>query len=167
MSKSNHSQVVKGALLLSLAALFAKVLSAVYRIPFQNLAGDYGFYVYQQTYPFYGMAMILALYGFPVVISRQVAEKKALGLNKEAKDVVRNAFVGLALFSVVACLFFLLCADVLAAFIGDTDLAPLLRLVGLGFLFIPILSVFRGMGQGEGEMGPTALSHVGDQLVRY
>ncbi|WP_078393333.1 putative polysaccharide biosynthesis protein [Shouchella patagoniensis] len=166
MSKSNHSEVVKGALLLSLAALFAKVLSAVYRIPFQNLAGDYGFYVYQQTYPFYGMAMILALYGFPVVISRQVAEKKALGLNKEAKEIVRNAFVGLILFSTVACLFFILYADTLAAFIGDTDLAPLLRLVGLGFLFIPILSVLRGFGQGEGNMGPTAFSHVGDQLVR-
>lgn len=77
MRNNDQSQVIKGAFFLSLAALFAKILSAFYRIPFQNMAGDMGFYVYQQVYPFYGVITILALYGFPVVLSRQVAEKKS------------------------------------------------------------------------------------------
>ena len=38
--------------LLTVAALLVKILSAIYRVPFQNLVGDEGFYIYQQVYPF-------------------------------------------------------------------------------------------------------------------
>ena len=52
MIKSNR-QMMQGALVLSLAAFIAKILSAVYRVPFQNMVGNTGFYVYQQVYPIY------------------------------------------------------------------------------------------------------------------
>ena len=52
MVKSNR-QMMQGALVLSLAAFIAKILSAVYRVPFQNMVGNTGFYVYQQVYPIY------------------------------------------------------------------------------------------------------------------
>jgi len=42
----------------------------------QDLVGDEGFYVYQQVYPIYGIAMTLALSGLPQFISKYVAEKK-------------------------------------------------------------------------------------------
>ena len=50
MSKSSQN-LMAGAGILTLAGIIAKVLSAVYRIPFQNLVGNTGFYVYQQVYP--------------------------------------------------------------------------------------------------------------------
>ena len=34
---------MKGAALLTIATLIVKVLSAIYRVPFQNLVGDEGF----------------------------------------------------------------------------------------------------------------------------
>ena len=43
---------MKGAVLLTIAGFIVKLLSAVYRVPFQNLVGDQGFYIYQQVYPF-------------------------------------------------------------------------------------------------------------------
>ena len=57
MVKSNR-QMMQGALVLSLAAFIAKILSAVYRVPFQNMVGNTGFYVYQQVYPIYGSYFI-------------------------------------------------------------------------------------------------------------
>lgn len=158
--------MIKGAFFLSLAALFAKVLSAFYRIPFQNMAGDMGFYVYQQVYPFYGVITILALYGFPVVISRQIAEKKAYGNQKEANELVLYSFLGIFFFSLIICVGFLFFARHIALLIGDESLEPLLRVVGVGFLFLPLLSTLRGIGQGNEEMGPSAFSHVGEQFVR-
>src|SRR5699024_7553724 len=68
--KDKGSNLLKAALILTLAAFISKVLSALYRIPLQNLTGDLGFYVYQQIYPFIGMIMILSLYGFPAAISK-------------------------------------------------------------------------------------------------
>ena len=54
-------RVMQGAFVLTIASFIAKVLSALYRIPLQNLVGDEGFYVYQQVYPIYGIAMSLSL----------------------------------------------------------------------------------------------------------
>ncbi len=53
MKEHDNTDVMKGALLLTLAGLAGKVLSAGYRIPLQNLTGDVGFYIYQQVYPFW------------------------------------------------------------------------------------------------------------------
>lgn len=74
MVKDRTNHVVHGALILTIAGLLSKVLSATYRIPLQNLTGDLGFYIYQQVYPLLGTVMILALYGFPAAISKLTAE---------------------------------------------------------------------------------------------
>ncbi|WP_052352733.1 oligosaccharide flippase family protein [Neobacillus dielmonensis] len=52
--------LVRGAFILTAAAMITKIFSAIYRIPFQNIVGDIGFYIYQQIYPFYGMAVVLS-----------------------------------------------------------------------------------------------------------
>ncbi|WP_059105300.1 putative polysaccharide biosynthesis protein [Shouchella shacheensis] len=164
--KQDNQSLIKGAMLLTLAALMAKILSAGYRIPFQNMAGDMGFYVYQQVYPFYGVMTTLALYGFPVVISRQLAQARAKGLEKEARLSFALAIAGLAVLSLLSAFLFFFFAPQIAFVMGDEQLTGPLRLVGTGFLFLPILSALRGFGQGHEQMGPTALSHVGEQLVR-
>lgn len=79
MKEHDNTDVMKGALLLTLAGLAGKVLSAGYRIPLQNLTGDVGFYIYQQVYPFLGIVTILSLYGFPSAISQITAELLARG----------------------------------------------------------------------------------------
>ena len=66
---------MRGTFILTIAALFTKILSAFYRIPFQNIVGDVGFYIYQQVYPFYAIAIALSTYGFPVIISKLYAEE--------------------------------------------------------------------------------------------
>src|SRR5690625_2252101 len=74
MSNDNMKQFIRGAFILTVAGMISKILSAFYRIPIQNLTGDYGFYVYQQIYPFIATVMILALYSFPSAISKIGAE---------------------------------------------------------------------------------------------
>ena len=74
MKKINSKGMMQGAIALSIAAFIAKILSAVYRVPFQNMVGNTGFYVYQQVYPIYGIGMTFALTGFPVFVSNVVAE---------------------------------------------------------------------------------------------
>ena len=77
MAKNQMQRVMQGAFVLTVASFVAKLLSAIYRVPFQNLVGDEGFYVYQQVYPIYGLAMTLALSGLPQFISKYVAEQKS------------------------------------------------------------------------------------------
>ena len=162
-----HSKdLFKGALILTIAALIVKILSAVYRVPFQNIVGDVGFYIYQQVYPFYGVALLLSTQGFPVVISKLYAEQ----VTRRDKQAVGNLFVIAAIILIMIGLlgFSILYwgADWLAAQMNDPQLASLLRVVSLVFLIFPIVSLLRGYFQGKGEMIPTAVSQVGEQLFR-
>ncbi|WP_141604587.1 putative polysaccharide biosynthesis protein [Terrilactibacillus laevilacticus] len=156
----------QGTFVLSLAALVVKVLSAIYRIPYQNLAGDVGFYVYQQVYPFYALAIVLGGTGFPIVISKYLSEANERN-KKYIGHVFIHAFIVVFLFSIV--LFFLLFfgAPSLSKWMGDLKLVSLLRMVAFIYLFIPFLSIIRGDFQGlMCNMSPTAISQICEQTTR-
>ncbi|HZG71299.1 MAG TPA: oligosaccharide flippase family protein, partial [Chondromyces sp.] len=90
MPQYQPKSFMQGALILTAAAIFIKILSAFYRVPFQNIVGDTGFYIYQQIYPLYGIALALSTYGFPVVISKLVAE--AQGNENDLQRVAGTSF---------------------------------------------------------------------------
>ncbi|HET7580836.1 MAG TPA: polysaccharide biosynthesis protein [Bacillales bacterium] len=158
--------VWRGALLLTVAAVAVKVMSAAYRIPYQNIAGDLGFYVYQQIYPFFAVAMFLATYGFPAAISKLVAARFADGDESGAAGVfVRSLFV-LALFSSAVFLVVYTGASWISTLMGDENLVKPLRTVAFCFLFVPPVAAIRGFFQGAGRMQPTAVSQLIEQFIR-
>ncbi|WP_153944891.1 oligosaccharide flippase family protein, partial [Acinetobacter baumannii] len=77
----------------------------VYRIPYQNITGDLGYYVYTQVYPLYSALLILATAGFPIAISKFVAEKLAVGDVYGARKIFR---VSAGVLALTGCLFFIL-----------------------------------------------------------
>ncbi|EFU74244.1 putative polysaccharide biosynthesis protein [Enterococcus italicus] len=160
-NKSMHS-LVRGAFILTLASFFAKLLSAIYRVPFQNLVGDRGFYVYQQIYPIYGIAMTIALTSVPQFLSKLLVGQSPL----EKRTQLRTYFSFIFGLSVLAWLFLLLTSDWLALGMGDKQLAPLIRVTSFTFLLIPFLSFYRGSFQGDFYMVPTAVSQIIEQVVR-
>jgi PST family polysaccharide transporter len=156
-------QVMHGALVLTLASLIAKILSALYRIPLQNLVGDEGFYVYQQVYPIYGIAMTLALSGLPQFISKYVAEKKT---PLEQKDALKQVYPYVFWTGICLWLGTWLFSTEIARLMGDAQLAPLVQIVSFTFLLMPGLSIYRGNFQGRFLVEPTAVSQVIEQFVR-
>ncbi|MBD3108973.1 polysaccharide biosynthesis protein [Bacillus sp. AGMB 02131] len=143
-----------------------KILSALYRIPYQNIVGDVGFYTYQQVYPFYAFALVLSTYGFPVVISKLLAE-----LKEDRNDYTRTEIivVSATVLSIISMLLFLLLffgAESIADIMNDPMLLSSLQIVSVGFLFIPFISILKGLFQSEGETTPTAVSQVVEQSVR-
>ncbi|WP_160725672.1 putative polysaccharide biosynthesis protein [Bacillus sp. USDA818B3_A] len=165
-SSNSSKAVFKGAFILTLAAILSKILSAFYRIPFQNIVGDVGFYIYQQIYPFYGMAVVLSTTGFPVVISKLYAEQKEQGEDLKRRLLLFASFIFLQVFGIICFLILYLGAEGIAGWMNDPHLAILLRVVAIVFLAFPISSMLRGYYQASGYMTPTALSQVGEQTFR-
>lgn len=167
MKPVNQSKALfRGAFILTVAALITKILSAFYRIPFQNIVGDIGFYIYQQVYPLYGLAVVLSTTGFPVVISKLYAEQKEKGDQDRNRILLFLSFVYLQLFGILCFIILYLGAGQIALWMNDSHLAILLKVVSFVFLTFPIVSLLRGYYQGNGDMVPTALSQVGEQTVR-
>jgi len=163
---ADSNALVKGAMILTLAALVTKILSAIYRVPFQNIVGDIGFYIYQQVYPFFGIVMVLSTYGFPVVISKLYTEQLAKGDSGRADRLLAVSLLFLGLLGVLLFGFFYFGSGWIAEKLGDSELSLLFKVVSIPFLIFPIISVFRGYFQGKGNMVPTAVSQVSEQLIR-
>ncbi len=106
MDGNETNKLVKGALLLTLAGVISKLLSAGYRIPLQNLTGDVGFYAYQQVYPILGIASVLALYGFPTAISKLAAERRQEGIGLSGRNF--HIPILFLMFGIAGCFFIFL-----------------------------------------------------------
>ncbi len=160
---SSRKQALAGTFLLTISAFIAKFLSAVYRIPFQNMVGNLGFYVYQQIYPIYGIGMTIALNGLPIYISKMVVDVS----NPEDKIALIHKLMKLiGIISAVVFVLLQVGSQVLAGWMGDFQLGPVIRSVSWMFLFTPFLASWRGYFQGKMNMRPTAYSQVIEQLVR-
>lgn len=166
MGRNRSNAFMKGALLLTLAGMVGKVLSAGYRIPLQNLTGDLGFYIYQQVYPFLGMAFILSLYGFPSAISKIAVELKSEGKSLSFSSLYIPIFLIMLAINGVFFVLLFLNAYPIALWMGDTKLADAFRYASFTFLLIPFTALFRGIFQGDFEMKPTAYSQVSEQFSR-
>lgn len=155
--------IMRGAAILTIASFIAKLLSAIYRVPFQNLVGDEGFYVYQQVYPIYGIAMTLALTGLPQFVSKYVAAQTGPAEEKRAMQRLMPLLVVLSLLLWSLTFFG---SGWIATLMGDAQLSSLLQVASVTFLLMPGLSYYRGYFQGRLQMIPTAISQVLEQLVR-
>ncbi|WP_409367521.1 oligosaccharide flippase family protein [Lysinibacillus sp. 38-6] len=161
---------MKGAALLTIAALIVKILSAIYRVPFQNLVGDEGFYIYQQVYPVISIFVVWTSSGFAVAISKMLADNDCV-VNVEERtqnrhSIMRIIFRYLTMLSLVFFVALFAGADVLAKMMGDANLAPLLRTGSFIVLVMPALAIFKGGFQSRGIMEPIAYAQVLEQTVR-
>lgn len=158
--------LVKGAVVLGAAAVVSKLLGTMQKIPLQNVAGDHVFGIYNAVYPLYITILVLATAGFPVAVSRFVAEERALGKPEGARRILGMALklsmgTGLVCF---ALLYF--GAGTIASWIGNRHTEDALRSVSFALFFVPALATLRGYFQGIGQMAPTGVSQVVEQFVR-
>lgn len=158
---------VKGAAILGLAALVTKLLGAVYRIPYQNITGNEGMFVYQQVYPLYSTLLTLATAGFPIAVSKMVSERLVRGDSAGARRLFGTAAT---LLTITGALFFILLfvgAPWIAGWMGSREMLTLpIRAVSFALLIVPLTSTIRGYFQGYQNMVPTAVSQVVEQGVR-
>ncbi|UKS26225.1 polysaccharide biosynthesis protein [Paenibacillus sp. HWE-109] len=159
-------KLLKGAAILGAAAVLSKLLGTLQKIPLQNVAGDTAFGIYNAVYPLYILILFAATAGFPVAVSKFVAEQAIQGEHEEAKRIVR---VSSALLLGTGLVLFLLLyggAGEIAHWIGISKTESAIRSVSFALLLSPVLAVLRGYFQGYQNMVPTAVSQVIEQLIR-
>ncbi|MEG0386993.1 MAG: polysaccharide biosynthesis protein, partial [Niameybacter sp.] len=166
MSKAT-GKFVKGALILSVAALIAKVLSAFFRIPLGSMIGNVGMGYYGYGYPIYTFLTSIAIVAIPSTLSKLVAEKRVVGQYKEAHLIFKYTMrfmiiLGLSL----SVLFFLGAPILISAFKWEAQTIYSLWGLALSPIFVCIMGVYRGYFQGMQNMAPTAISQVLENFGR-
>ena len=166
MSDSNRA-FVRGAAILALTGIAARVIGAVFRVVLAAILGDEGIGLYQYAYPLYSTLLVLSTAGIPVALSKIMAEKIALKDYLEAQRVFKIAFILLAVSGFVITLVMLLGAEYLSQMlIRDAKALYPLMAISPAIFFVTIMASLRGFFQGQQNMVPTAVSQLVEQLVR-
>lgn len=141
---SKGSHFMQGALVLGIASLIVKIIGAVFKIPLINLIGDDGSGYFNVAYQIYTFMFIVATAGFPIAISKMVAESMARNDETDAKRVFQTAISFLAVIGLVGSIILFVFAKQLAGLVGIPDAELGIKAISPAVFFVSLASSMRG-----------------------
>ena len=164
-SKSKKDSFIIQGSILAMAGILVRVIGLIYRIPLNRILGDVGLGYYGTAFEFYNVLILLSSQSMPLAVSKIVSEKLEKKEYKNAHKVFKGAlfyggFIGLAF-----GLFLFFGADFIAGVYKQPPIAIALRVLAPTLTIACVLGVVRGYFQGMGNMVPTAVSQIFEQIV--
>lgn len=156
---SQKQSYIKGAVIISLGGFISKILGAVYRVPLTAFLGGEGMGIYQMAYPLYCILLTVSASGIPTGIARLVSS----GSGRAAE---RQAFLLYGTVGVIGTLLMYMLAEPLAAIQGEGAIRLCCVMLCPSVFFVSVLSIVRGYFQGRGNMYPTAVTEVSEQVIK-
>ncbi len=158
-NRKTGQSFIKGAIIISLGGFISKLLGAVYRVPLTNILGSEGMGIYQMVYPLYCILLTVSASGIPTGIARLVSSGKGAGAEKRA-----FAFYGAV--GLLGSFLMYILSTPLANVQSEPSIVLCTRLLSPSVFFVSVLSVVRGYFQGRGNMYPTAVTEVLEQVIK-
>lgn len=152
-----------GAAVLGGAGLIGRIIGALYRIPLANVLGTEGSGYYGIAYPVYSAVAAAATIGIPTAISQLVAGYIGTESIGAAERVFVTARRFLFILGAALTATFIVLAGALAELVKEPPAAEALQAVSPALLFVCVISCYRGVFQGFGNMKPAAMSQVLEQ----
>ncbi len=173
MSKTNARErtvigqtFLQGAIILTIGMALTKVVGAFFKIPLANVISENGMGYFNTAYTLYNVIFSLSTAGFPIAITKLVAQNYSLGRYNDVRQIKR---VAIPLFSITGFL------GMVAMFFGaglytqviDNPGAMLpVMVLAPSILFCCLCSIYRGYYGGLRNMYPIAVSEVLEALAK-
>lgn len=167
MSKETKNNLLRQGTILAAAGILVRVIGMFYRIPLANIVGDEGNGVYSVAFNVYNVALVLSSYGLPMAVSKLVSAGIARKEYRNTKRIFVSSLIFACISGGLAALIIFLGADFIASGIysGYAGIELPLRVLAPTVFVVAVLGVMRGFFQGHGNMVPTAVSQVFEQIV--
>ena len=164
LPESKRRTYIRGAAILGATMVAAKILSLLFRLPINNILGDEGAGHFAITYQIYTVLLAVSTSGIPVALSRLISTAVSTGRPRQAKRYFSMALLSFTLLGIVVSLLMFFFADNLAMLMHDKYAAPGIRTLAPAVLFVCMVSVYEGYGQGHNDMLPTSLKQISEVL---
>ena len=158
--KKNH--FLRATILLIIGGFITKVLGMVIKIVLTRTIKPEGIGIYMMIMPTYTLLISLATFGFPVAISKLIAEDKYNN---------KRLVLGIIPISLIINLTLILIIFFNGHFISDTLLhepKTYLGIISIGFVlpFVSISSILRGYFFGKERIIPHVISNILEDVIR-
>ena len=162
---AGSNYLVQGSILAA-AGIIVRLIGLLYKIPMTRILGDEGIGYYNTAYEIYNIGLILSSYSLPLAVSKLIAKKEE---EEKPGDAGRVFHCGIAVGVFTGGLMtalLLFGANWIASVIFNSPGSALpLRVMAPTILVFAVMGVFRGYFQGHGNMIPTSVSQIIEQVV--
>ena len=163
MAKNKKKQRTNFALqaaILAAASIISKLIGMIYNIPFANILEAEGNGYYGKAQTVYYLILLIATFSIPQAVSKIMAEKIEKGEYKNVKRIFDVSMMYVFVVGLIAAVITYVGAPYFvspSAVLSLRVLAPTLFLSGFA-------SVYRGYYQAYGNMVPTSISQIIEQI---
>ena len=162
MTKIKGNIFIKSTILLIIGGAITKVVSMLIKIVLARLVGSEGMGIYMLISPTFMLLMAVAQLGFPVAISKLVAEE-----NKNNKNLVFSIVPISLVINILIMIFMFFAAGYISTnLLLDERSYYALLCIGFVLPFISISSILRGYFFGKQNMLPHVISNVTEDVIR-
>lgn len=165
---------MQGAFIATCGIVLSKILGMFYVIPFYSIIGNQGGALYGYAYSIYSIFLGISQAGIPMAMSKIISEYNVLGYYDAKERSFKLGRKTLMILGILCFVIMFLFAEPLSRVIignvsgGNTreDVTFVIRVISTAILVVPLLSVYRGLLQGNKYITPTSISQVFEQIVR-
>jgi len=157
--------VSNGLAILTLGSMIVKIISVLYIILITLILGKEGYGVYSAVYIIYVFIYVVTNSGISVATAKLLSELIA---KKQYKNTIKSFKLILLFMSITGLVMSLLMyyfAVPLAQIVKFPKAFIAIKTLSPAIFFTSILSVYRGYFQGSGNMIPTTVSQIIEQLI--
>ena len=160
-----EKSVGRSFLILSVAGILVKIMSAAYIPLLRAIIGTTGIGIYNASYSYFIFILAITSLGAQPAVAKVVSELRAVGHEEDALRAMKLARRYLAIIGFIITVGFMLLVKPIAE-ITQWDKATLsLIFLAPTVFFSCILATYRGYLQGKEDMKTLAISQVVEQLV--
>ena len=153
---------IKSVIILTIGGFITKIISMFIKIVLARLLGTEGTGIYMLISPTFTLLMAIASLGFPVAISKLVAEE-----TKNNKNLVFSVIPISLILNIFIIIILLLTSKYISInLLKEKRCYYALISIGLVLPFISISSILRGYFFGKQQMIPHVLSNITEDFVR-
>lgn len=160
MSARTKQNFVHGSIILIAGAILVKVIGALFKIPLDHLIGSTGMGYFGSAYNLFVPIQTIAVAGFPVAISRMVAENVARGRFRDVRRIQKVAARVLIITGLLGSLLMFAGSFLFVRVIDNPNSLYSLLVMSPSIFFLCVMSIQRGYYQGLSNMKPTAISQI-------
>lgn len=163
-TKKNHNFIVQGSIL-AIAGILCRIIGMLYRLPLVDIIGTKGNGYYTSAYSIYNILLIISSYSLPTAISRIISERLSKERPGDARRALRVAFIYSTIIGAAMFGFMYFGSGLLADFMAKPFLKYVLMTLAPTVWIMAYLGLLRGYFQGTGDMMPTAVSQILEQVI--
>ena len=155
----------RGFLILSIAGILGKLLSAIYVPLLTAILTKNGYGIYGAGYDIFIFLIAITTFGIQPAVTKVVTELRALGNYKDGLRAMKLSMRYIGIISVIISALFMVLSYPIAKLIKAESSALTFMFLAPALIFAAVLAVFRGYMQGIEDMETLAISQVIEQLV--